>query len=65
MALVVGGSLMALGAIAIFSVSTLFDVVRNWSELDKLYANWAVISLSIIAPLYGLIHLPTATDYEI
>lgn len=49
---------MALGAIAIASVSALFDIVRNWSELDKLYGNWAVISLSIIAPLYALIQLP-------
>ena len=64
MALVVGGSLMALGAIAIASVSALFDIVRNWSELDKLYGNWAVISLSIIAPLYALIQLPWASDYE-
>jgi Domain of unknown function (DUF4153) len=64
MALVVGGALMALGAIAIGSVSALFDVIRTWSELSKLYGNWAVIALSLVAPLYGLIQLPQASEYE-
>jgi hypothetical protein len=58
MSLVVGGALVALGFIAIGSVSALFDVVRNWSDLDKLYGNWAVVALSLVAPLYGLMQLP-------
>jgi hypothetical protein len=65
MAFVVGGALMALGAIAIGSVSALFDVIRTWSELSKLYSNWAVIALSLIAPLYGLIQLPQASEYMV
>ena len=65
MALVVGGALMALGAIAIGSVSALFDVIRTWSELSKLYSNWAVIALSLVAPLYGLIQLPQASEYMV
>jgi Domain of unknown function (DUF4153) len=65
MALVVGGALMALGAIAIGSVSALFDVIRTWSELSKLYSNWAVIALFLVAPLYGLIQLPQASEYMV
>ena len=64
MTLVVGGALMALGTIAIGSVSALFDVVRNWSDLGKLYVNWAVISLALVAPLYALVQLPQAGEYE-
>lgn len=57
MSAIVGGALMALWAIAISAVGALFDVnpiINEW----KMYENWAIIALSLAAPLYGLIHLP-------
>lgn len=62
MSTVVGGSLMVLGFIAIGSVIALFDI--DWSYTSDLYGNWAVIALSLTAPLYALASLPYARDYE-
>jgi len=62
MSLVVGGALMLLGSIAIGSVIALFDI--DWSHTSDLYGNWAVIALSLTAPLYALTILPHARDYE-
>jgi hypothetical protein len=62
MSIVAGLAILALGFTAIASVMALFDIntiVNEW----KLYANWAIVSLSLIAPLYGLIHLPTKSEY--
>lgn len=63
MTAIVGGSLFALWSIAIGSVLALFDIsdlVDEW----KLFANWAIVSLVLVAPLYGLIHIPTQGDFE-
>ena len=63
MSTIVGGALVALGFIAISSVIALFDL-SSFVQESKIYGNWAVISLSLIAPLYGLIHLPQASMIE-
>ncbi len=63
MSCIVGGSLIALGFIAIASVVTLFDISKLINE-EKTYANWAIISLSLVAPLYCLIHLPAVKEVE-
>lgn len=60
---IVGGSLIALGFIAIGSVMALFDL-SNLVQEEKLYGNWAVTALSLIAPLYYLIHLPETRNIE-
>lgn len=60
---IVGGSLIALGFIAIGSVTALFNLTDLINE-SKLYANWAVTALSLIAPLYCLIHLPRLQEVE-
>lgn len=62
MSVVVGGVLIALWFIAIGSVIALFDI--DWSYTSDLYGNWAVIALSLTAPLYALSSLPYARDYE-
>lgn len=62
MSILVWLAVLLLGFTAIASVMALFDInsfVNEW----KLYANWAIISLSLIAPLYGLIHLPIKSEY--
>lgn len=46
-----------LGFIAIFSLLELFDL-SVISGIDKLYGYWAVTSLSIFAPMYGLTKFP-------
>jgi Domain of unknown function (DUF4153) len=63
MSAIIGLSLLALGFIAISSVLALFDIAELVDEW-KLFGNWAVISLALIAPLYGLIHLPETDEYE-
>lgn len=57
MSIVIGGVLMILGSIAIASVLALFDIA-SWVNSSDIYANWAIISLSMIAPLYMLTSLP-------
>ena len=60
---IVGVSVMLLGFIAIGSVITLFDL-SNIGHTDKLFGYWATIALSLIAPLYGLIHFPELCSLE-
>lgn len=57
MAVLVGGAVMALGSIAIGAIGTLFDLNTHINEW-KLYENWATAAGALIAPLYGLMHLP-------
>lgn len=63
MGFIVGGALIALGGAAIGSVYALFDLsdIISWS---KVWGNWAVVALVIMAPLYALAILPHARDYE-
>ena len=63
MAVIVGGSVMALGSIAIGSVLALFDIADLIDEW-KLFANWAIISLVLVAPIYAMIHIPAHSDFE-
>ncbi len=63
MSMIVWLSLLLLGFIAIGSVTALFDL-SSYSWNDKLYGNWAIISLALIAPLYALIHIPEASTIE-
>lgn len=57
MAMIVGGSVFALGSIAIGSIITLFDL-SHFPHVEKVFMTWATISLAFIAPLYGLIQFP-------
>lgn len=63
MSVVVGGVLMLLGSIAIWSVLALFDI-ETWVDEWDLFGNWAVIALSLTAPLYALANMPHDRDYE-
>ena len=63
MSCIVGGALIALGFIAISSVMALFEL-SSFFEEGKIYGNWAVLALSLIAPLYYLIHLPEGKSIE-
>ncbi len=54
---IVGISVLLLGYIAIASVTALFDLADLFRE-DKAYANWAVLSLALFAPLFGLTQIP-------
>lgn len=49
MSTIIGGALMALGSIALWSIDTLFDV--TWIS-DKAYGYWAIFALSFTAPLF-------------
>lgn len=60
---IVWGALVALGFIAITSVVELFDL-HNVIQEDKLYGNWVVIALSLVAPLYYLMHIPKVKDIQ-
>jgi len=60
---IVGFSLFILGTIGITSVVSLFGLGALVDE-DKFISNWAIISLSFVAPLYGLIHLPRTTELD-
>lgn len=63
MSFIVGGSLLLLGFIAIASVIALFDLSALLDEW-KWYGNWAVIALVLLAPIYGLLHLPMDWDLD-
>lgn len=52
-----------MGAIAIVSVTELFNLSSFTNDYD-LYENWAIVALSFIAPLYGLIYLPIRNSLE-
>lgn len=56
---VVGGAVMALGAIALASVDALFDVM--WVESDT-YSSLAVMAFACFAPLFGLARIPSEQD---
>ena len=63
MSAIVGGAFLALGSIAIASVSALFDlsaIVRDF----HIYENWMITALSLVAPLYALTHLPHTADID-
>ncbi len=57
MSVIVGISVLLLGFIAIASVTALFDLAEFFRE-DKAYANWAVLSLALFAPLFWLTQIP-------
>lgn len=59
MSAIIGGALMALGSIALWSIDTLFDV--TWIS-DKAYGYWAIFALSLTAPLFWLVRIPTSED---
>lgn len=61
MSAIVGGSLVALGSIAISSVSELFNL-SAFVNRNHLYENWIMIALSLVAPLYALTHMPHSED---
>jgi hypothetical protein len=63
MSCIVGGSLVALGSIAITSVQELFDL-SSFITRHKIFENWAIISISLIAPLYFLTQFPRVADIE-
>ncbi len=61
MSAIVGLAVVALWYIAIGSVTTLFNL-SDFIWNGKIYGYWAVFSLSLVAPLYGLIHMPVSRD---
>lgn len=63
MSSIVGFSLFLLGTIGITSVVSLFDLSALVNQ-DKFISNWAIISLALVAPLYGLIHLPNIAELD-
>ncbi len=60
---IVGAAIYVLGAIAIASVTELFNL-SGFTNDYNLYENWAIIAFPFIAPLYGLIHLPTRNSLD-
>lgn len=42
-------------------MTTLFNL-SDFIWNGKIYGYWAVFSLSLVAPLYGLIHMPVSRD---
>lgn len=63
MSCIVGGSIVALGFIAIASVQSLFDLF-SFVTRHKLFENWTVISLTLVAPLYCLTQFSRVNDIE-
>lgn len=61
MASIIGLTLLILGYIALASIFALFDITNIFDE-SKLYAHWAVVALSFVAPIYWLIHLPQRNE---
>ena len=59
MSAIIGGALMALGSIALWSVDILFDV--SWIS-DKAYGYWAIFALAFSAPIFGLARIPTGEE---
>ena len=60
---IVGGSVLLLWFIAIGSVVELFDLSGTFFR-EKIYAYWATIALSLVAPLYALIHFPIPKEIK-
>lgn len=63
MSAIVGGSLIALGFIAIASVLALFDIT-NLVDDTKLYGNWATFALALVTPFYSLLSLPHLREID-
>ncbi len=63
MSAIVGVSLLILGFIALYAVTSLFDIFTPSTE-SKLYGNWAVLAFALIAPLYGLVQIPQIGDVK-
>jgi len=63
MSTIVGASVLLLGYIAIVSVTELFDLSGTFFR-EKIYAYWATLSLSLVAPLYALIHFPELKEIK-
>lgn len=55
--------LFGLWSIAILVTFKLFDITST-IDTEKIYWDWAIISLSIIAPVYALINLPKQDTFE-
>lgn len=53
--------LFALWAIWITAIHELFDL--NWYFNDEIYGDWAIISLSIITPLFALSKIPKRREF--
>ena len=63
MSAIVGGSVLLLGFIAIGSVRELFDLTGEFWD-GKINGHWATFSLSLVAPLYALIHFPELKEIK-
>lgn len=63
MSAIVGGSLMALGSIAIASISALFDL-SDIVQKYHIFENWSIVTFALITPLYGLLHIPRVQEIE-
>lgn len=61
MSSIIWGTLLALGFIALGSIFALFDIKDIFDEW-KLYANWAVVALAFVSPIYWLIQLPLRSE---
>jgi len=53
---ILGGVLALLGNVAIWSIITLFDLKGVFTE--KLFGDWMIIALSLLAPIFALAQLP-------
>lgn len=58
-AFIVGALLLILWMIALWSIDLLFDVFQQWN----IYGDWAIIALSLFAPLFGLSYIPTKASF--
>lgn len=47
--------------IAIWAVFALFDI--RWNNIEKLYWDWAIISMAFAAPIFALINLPRSDAF--
>lgn len=54
--------LFALWSIWIWATFTLFDL--SWTFSDELYKNWAIISLSLLTPIFWLTQIPKNDENE-
>jgi hypothetical protein len=58
---IVGVLMMWLGFAALAALFALFDI-DSWLDSDKTFVTWAVLSLSLVAPLFLLINIPQVKD---
>lgn len=59
---ILGGVTLLLGYIGLSATIALFDLSFSYS--DKLYGDWAIISLAFLAPLFALTQLPKKESYD-